>query len=366
MASYLPIHDKNILVVDDNNTNILLMEAILSEEGFTNIHTAIGAIPAYEVLEKQEIDIILMDVMMPDIDGLDALQAILSNVKYERIPVVMVTATDDDDTLKKSFELGAVDFVRKPLNQVELIARITTILQSQEKDSMILQHSRFDAMEEIIGMLAHQWRQPLSIINAIVSTIQTQKELSILSDEELSSSLNNILEYTDTLSHMITTFSEFFKSDLPATRSNPNDAICEALNLVQESVEQSQISIRLDLDELQSITYVQNQLIQVLSNIIINAKEAHLRNHVEEPYIQISSFMQNNKINILIEDNAGGISEEIIGFIFEPYFSTKIEKNGKGLGLYLARTILTQQLGGKISVSSQDGKSKFLLILNQD
>lgn len=210
-------------------------------------------------------------------------------------------------------------------------------------------------------MLAHQWRQPLSIINAIISTIQTQQELDLLDKDELNISLQDIVAHTSELSHMITTFREFFKSDVSASLANPNEAICESLSLVQESIEHADISIHLDLGDLEPIFYTQNLLIQAMTNLLINAKEAHLRNKTQNPKITIRSFRQNNKINILIEDNAGGIAKDIFEYIFEPYFTTKMEKNGKGLGLYLAKTILTQQLNGNISATSQGDQSKFLI-----
>lgn len=361
MPSHLPIHDKNILIVDDNATNILLMEAILEGEGFHKTYSASCALEAYEVLEHEDINIILMDVMMPEIDGLEATEAIKSNAKYSHLPIVMVTATDDDEILKKSFELGAVDFVRKPVNQVELIARISTILQSQEKDDFIIQHSRFDVMEEIIGMLAHQWRQPLSIISAIIGTLQTQQQLSILSDEDLDKSLQNISEHTNELSQMITTFREFFKTDAGPSLADPNDAIREAKELMKEDLQQHHVVLKLNLGEMEPIFYIQNLLVQVLTNLIANSREAAERNKVKDAKITISSFTQKGKINISVEDNAGGIDKDIIEYIFEPYYSTKIEKNGKGLGLYLAKSILTQQLQGNISVSSQDENTKFLI-----
>ncbi len=361
MASYLSIHDKNILIVDDNMTNILLIEAILEAEGFTNTYSATCALDAYEILENEDINIMLMDIVMPEIDGLEALEAIKSNTKYSHVPIVMVTATDDDEILKKSFEFGAVDFVRKPVNQVELIARITTILQSQEKDDFIIQHSRFDVMEEIIGMLAHQWRQPLSIISAIIGTLQAQKQLSRLSDEDLEKSLKSISEHTNELSHMITTFREFFKTDAGPSLADPNDAIREAKELMKEDLQQHHVKLHLNLSEIEPIFYIQNLLVQVLTNLIANSKEAAERNNIKDAEITISSFTQKGKINISVEDNAGGIDKEIIDYIFEPYYSTKIEKNGKGLGLYLAKSILTQQLQGNISVASRDQMTKFLI-----
>ena len=363
MALHLPIYDKPILIVDDNATNIILVEAILGEEGFSNIHSASSAQEAYAILEKEPVNLILMDIMMPEIDGLQALETIKSDDRFSQIDVIMVTATDDDDTLRKSFELGAVDFVRKPVNQVELIARLHTTLQNQEKDTMILQHSRFDAMEEIIGMLAHQWRQPLSIINAIVGTLMIQKELNMLSDEELSSSLENINKHTNDLSRMITTFREFFKTDAVPTLSNPNEAIHEACKLMHEGLEQQHI--RLDLDDLKPMFYTQNLLTQVLTNLITNAKESFIKNEISDPSIAISSFVQNNKVHILLKDNAGGIPAEIQQNIFEPYFTTKDEKNGKGLGLFLAKNIISQHFKGNIYAKSQDGKSEFLITFAQ-
>ncbi len=362
MASHLPTHDKNILIVDDNTTNLILMEAILEEHGFENIHTVTSAIEAYDTLENEDINIILMDIMMPDIDGLEATEAISSNPRYSHVPIVMVTATDDDETLKKSFELGAVDFVRKPVNQVELIARITTILESQEKDEFIIQHSRFDVMEEIIGMLAHQWRQPLSIISAIVGGLQTKKELAILSDEDLKNSLKNINNHTNQLSQMITTFREFFKTDDAPSLTSPNDAILEARELMKEDLQQNHIKLTLELADMEPVFYTQNLLIQVLTNLIVNSRESFERNQIRTAAeITIRSFTQNNKINILVEDNAGGIEKGVIEHIFEPYYSTKDEKNGKGLGLYLAKSIVSRQLKGNISATSQNDKSKFLI-----
>ncbi len=361
MTSYLSILDKNILIVDDNSTNIILIQAILESEGFKNTYSATSAIEAYETLEHQEINLILMDVIMPEINGLEATEAIKANTKFSSIPIVMVTATDDDEILKKSFELGAVDFVRKPINQVELIARINTILQSQEKDDFIIQHSRFDIMEEIVGMLAHQWRQPLSVIAAIIGALQVQKTLAPISDKDLDTALENISKYTSELSHMITTFREFFKTDALPTLSDPNSAITEAYELMKEDLQQRHINVEMVLGEMQDTFYTQNLLVQVLTNLIANSKEAFEYRKIKNPKIIISTLLHKNKIRVLFEDNAGGIDEDIIPYVFEPYYSTKKEKNGKGLGLYIAKNILNKQLGGNISVTSIGDKSKFLI-----
>ena len=361
MKLNLHIHDKKLLLVDDNVSNIALLKALLEDDGYEHIYTATGAIEAYEILENESIDIILMDIYMPEIDGLEATQAIKSNAKYSDIPIIIVTAKDDDETLKQSFDLGACDFIRKPINKVELLSRVSNILSSQEKDALIIQHSRFDAMEEIIGMLAHQWRQPLGTINAIIGALLTQKELDALSNEELISSLKKVSHYSTELSEMITTFREFFKSNMPETIASPNKAIYEVQRLMDESLKQKGIQLQLELGELKELSYVQNLLVQVLSNILTNAKEAYAKSSTENKVIIIRSFMQNDKYNIVIKDFAGGIAKELHHSIFEPYVTSKREKNGKGLGLYISKSIITQQFSGNIYLSSKGDKSEFLI-----
>ncbi len=361
MELNLHINDKHLLIVDDNATNIMLMQALIEEDGYENIHRASSAIEAYEILDKTSIDMILMDILMPEIDGLEATQAIKSNKKFRNIPIVMVTATDDDSLLKKSFEFGAIDFIRKPINQIELLARLKTILVSQEKDNLLMQHSRFDAMEEIIGMLAHQWRQPLGIISAIIGTLLTQRELNILNEHELDDSLKKIADHTNTLSGMISTFREFFKADSPPTINSPNKAVYELERLMSETLKQHKIKLVLELGELPSVSYVQNLLVQVLSNIVSNSKEAFEKNSIDDPKIVIRTFIQKHKTNIVIEDNAGGINKDTINNVFEPYFTTKQERNGKGLGLFISKSIIMQQFNGNIYVNSKGNKSEFLI-----
>jgi len=361
MKLNLHIYDTTILLVDDNESNIIFIKALLKDAGYHHIYSASCAIDAYEILESEEIDIILMDIHMPEIDGLEATQAIKSNAKYAHIPIIMVTADDEDTSLKKSFDLGASDFITKPINKVALLSRLHNVLSYQAKDALLMQHSRFDAMEEVIAMLAHQWRQPLGAINAIISALLTQKELKDLSDEELISSLNKVNLYSNELSDMITTFREFFNSDIPAKIGSPNEAIYEVKRLMNESLKQKGLELHLDLGELKEVSYVQNLLVQVLTNIVTNAKEAYERNQMDQQRITIRSFMQNEKINIIIKDSAGGIDTRLKQSIFEPYVSSKNERNGKGLGLYISKSIIKQQFNGNIYASSKGDKSEFLI-----
>jgi C4-dicarboxylate-specific signal transduction histidine kinase len=160
---------------------------------------------------------------------------------------------------------------------------------------------------------------------------------------------------------MISTFREFFKADSPPTISSPNEAVYELERLMSETLKQDKISLELELGELPTVSYVQNLLVQVLTNIVSNAREAFEKNSVENPTIIIRSFVQKHKTIIIIEDNAGGIDPEMLTNIFEPYFTTKQERNGKGLGLFISKSILTQQFNGNIFANSKGNKSEFLI-----
>ena len=158
--------NRNILIVDDNKTTILFLETMLKDDGYFNLYTAYSAKESYKVLEKEKIDIILLDVMMPDIDGIEACKEIKQMKKYKSRPIIMVTADDTEATLKKSFEAGANDFVTKPINFTNLSSRMENIFSHQDKDTMIQNQTRSAAMSEIIEVLAHQWRQPLAAITS--------------------------------------------------------------------------------------------------------------------------------------------------------------------------------------------------------
>ncbi|MCK4974824.1 MAG: response regulator, partial [Sulfurimonas sp.] len=170
-------NDKSILIIDDSKTSILLLEEMLKEGKYTSICSATSAKEAYEQLKQKEIDIILLDVVMPDIDGIEACKTIRKIPKYKQTPIIMVTANDSNETLKKSFDAGANDFVTKPVNFINLNSRIKNILLHQEKDMMIQNQTSSAAVNEIIEVLTHQWKQPLADISDKITKIKDAYQL---------------------------------------------------------------------------------------------------------------------------------------------------------------------------------------------
>ena len=360
--------DKNILIVDDNQTNVLLLQSILEDYGYKHISTAQSAKEAYELLESKKIDLILLDVMMPDIDGIEACRTIKEMPKYKYIPIIMVTADSSDETLKKSFDAGADDFTTKPINFINLNSRIQNVFIHKEKDELILNQTRSAAINDIIDTLAHQWRQPLSAISASAMSIGISYEFDELDEKSLTKYLDDITSYTQKLSKTIDDIRNISKVDSRVLDTYVNKLIQDVIDLIQLGYENDKISIEVQKQELKYILTYPNELTSVLLNILINSQEAFIRNEInDERVVKVKISQDDTHTSISIKDNAGGIDSEILSKVFDPYFSTKYEKNEKGLGLHNCKQIIQFHLGGEINISSKDGNTEVTInLLNKN
>ena len=231
------------------------------------------------------------------------------------------------------------------------------------KDEMMISQSRHAAMGEMISMIAHQWRQPISVIAMDANNILADIELDMVDDNSLKEGATDIISQTQELSKTIDDFRNFFKPERIPENVFIKDIINDALNVIGKSLENNNIQVILNLKDTPKITTYSRELMQVLINIIKNAKEAFIDKEIERKTITISLSNIQSKLYIEIIDNAGGIDEEIIDKIFDPYFSTKGEKNGTGLGLYMSRTILEKHLFGTLEVKNKDNGASFELKL---
>jgi len=207
-------------------------------------------------------------------------------------------------------------------------------------------------MGEMISMIAHQWRQPISVIAMDANNILADIELEILEEESLKSNAIDILAQTQELSKTIDDFRNFFKSEKIAEEVFAKDIVSDALGVIEKSLENNNIKVVWESTEEIKIKTYSRELMQVIINIIKNAKEALLEHKVKDGTISISIQNEKEKLILKIFDNGGGIKEEIIDQIFNPYFTTKGEKNGTGLGLYMSKTIIEKHLEGSLKVSN--------------
>lgn len=218
--------------------------------------------------------------------------------------------------------------------------------------------SKFEAMGEIVGNIAHQWRQPLAIASTDLITLQAESKYGNLTPELLDNKVNDANIQLQYMSNTINDFLTFFKQDKEKQIFKISEALNSALSLVKTSYSNEKINIDITNDNSEIHTY-KNEFIQVLTIILNNAKDA-LKSIEQEKLVQINI----KEKTITISDNAGGIKDINLDKIFEPYFSTKDKKSGTGLGLYTAKMIIEKNIGGSLHVKNTNQGAKFTVDLS--
>ena len=214
------------------------------------------------------------------------------------------------------------------------------------------QKAKMASMGEMLANIAHQWRQPLSTISMSASSIKFQKDLGKINPELIDKNTKKIVDTTKYLSTTIDDFRNFFKSEKQKKNINTKNLFKSTFSIVSANLKSENVQIVLDIEDIELRT-LENELKQVLLNIINNAKDALLDKNEEKRFIFIEVKKVQELINISIKDNAGGIPSEIIEKIFDPYFTTKHQSQGTGIGLYMSLEIIEKHLNGKINVSNE-------------
>jgi signal transduction histidine kinase len=244
----------------------------------------------------------------------------------------------------------------KRLKELNLTLQQTVnkeILKNDEKNKILFQQNKMAAMGEMIGNIAHQWRQPLSVITTAASSIKLKKEYGILDDKEYEESMNYIIDTANYLSNTIDDFRYYFSPNKSKNLFNTDKLVEKAINLVNMSFSDNQINIVKSVENFEVLSF-ENELLQVIINILNNAEDELLKEGKEEKkYIFIELFKKDKHLHINIKDNGGGIKEDIKDRIFEPYFTTKHKSKGTGIGLYMCEEIIVKHIKGEIKVSNE-------------
>ncbi|QOG12396.1 ATP-binding protein [Arcobacter sp. FWKO B] len=227
------------------------------------------------------------------------------------------------------------------------------IEEGRKKDLLLQQQSRLAALGEMIGNIAHQWRQPLSAITSSISGLKVKQEFGLLEADDIEQTSADILRSANFLSKTIDDFRNFFKKDKQKNEFIISDVINETYNIIKASYQNHLIEIQLNLKQIPYYGYP-GELSQVLLNILNNAKEAILSNKIDESsrFVEITLSSNESNIQISIKDSGGGINEDIIPKIFDPYFTTKHQTQGTGLGLYMSNQIIKNSFNGTIYVTN--------------
>lgn len=233
------------------------------------------------------------------------------------------------------------------------------IEKNREKEALLLKQSRNAAMGEMIGNIAHQWRQPLNGLALIIQDIEESYLYSELNAEYIKNSVSKSMSIIQHMSQTIDDFRNFFKPDKEKQSFSIKAVLEKTISFVEASFRNNKIELSLYVGNDMFITGFPNEYSQVIINILNNAKDVILERKVECPYVRITLKDNYGKALLLIDDNAGGIDTEVIEKVFDPYFTTKEQGKGTGIGLYMSKTIIEKNMGGKLKVRNTGQGAEF-------
>ncbi|HEX2769085.1 MAG TPA: ATP-binding protein [Geobacteraceae bacterium] len=272
---------------------------------------------------------------------------------------------------KETCEVTLLDKSKQPLFvRIEAVAeskgdecRVAVIDISErkraEEERMIIQQSRQAALGEMLGNITHHWRQPLNGVGLIIQELVMASESDGLSADHLKASVDNAMQIILSLSRTLNEFRNFFAPDNEKTRFRVNQVVAGTVSFVNESFKAQQIGIDVKSFEEPLVDGYQNEYSQVLLNILFNARDALSERSNGSALVTVSSFTEGGKAVVTITDNGGGINKDIMERIFEPYFTTKAQGKGTGVGLFMAKTIIEKNMGGCLTARNVDGGAEF-------
>ncbi len=250
-------------------------------------------------------------------------------------------------------------------HQLEALNRIleervkSAVDELRLKDKIMLLQGRQAAMGEMINNIAHQWRQPINNLGLIVQNIKADYDDGRLTAEELSEYVDKAFSTIRFMSHTINDFSSFFSPDRMKTRFRPFEGLKKVVAMLEATLSLKNIVLQIQQQDDVTVEGFSNEYNQVLLNLLNNAKDVLVERRVEGAHITVTVARENGQAVVTIRDNAGGIPEEIIDRVFDPYFTTKDQDKGSGIGLYMSRMIIQDHFKGSISVANRNGGAEF-------
>jgi len=254
------------------------------------------------------------------------------------------------------------ELLRKAHDELEKrVAERTKELR--EKDQLLIQQSRMAAMGEMINNIAHQWRQPLNSLGLLIQSFPLMQESGGLTSEYLATSSKNAMEIINHMSRTIDDFRNYFRPDKEMVAFPVCNVVEKTVSLIEASFKERQIHTKIVAESCPIITGYQNEYAQVLLNILQNARDELVKRKVGDPKVTISVRMDNDRSLVTIIDNAGGIPEEIIDKIFDPYFTTKGPDGGTGVGLFMSKAIIEKNMGGQLTARNTGDGAEFAIVV---
>jgi len=244
----------------------------------------------------------------------------------------------------------------------ELLDTISQLQEKEktikEKDRQLFEQSKRAEMGEMIGNIAHQWRQPLAIINTIVAILQEKNSITVLSQEELKEKLEKMQTRILYMSDTIEDFMNYYRPDKEKSSFKIIDALTQALEVAHIN---NKVELTISTDEKLTLYGLKNEYIQVIVSILSNIHDLIIEREIKRPEVDIKLYKENGYATLAITDNVGGIKDENLSKIFNPYFTTKHQSMGTGLGLYIAKMIIEDTMNGTLSANNTSNGVTFTI-----
>jgi len=346
----------NILIIDDTKTNIdLLLEFLVDY----NIFVATNGTTGLEILNENKIDLILLDIMMPEMDGYEVCKIIRNTPKISEIPIIFLTAKTQEEDIEKAYEVGGNDYITKPFKRKELLLRIDMQLKIKNHnkilEDLIIQQSKMAQMGEMLDSIAHQWKQPINAISLSTQILELDFDEENLNKEYIKEFVNNISIQVNHLIETLDEFRNFFRPSTQINKFNVKEIIEKVLILLHDEMQQHHINIKINEKSPYILEGNENEFKHIIINLINNSKEAFIDKNIKQREFIININGDNKEIEFI--DNAGGIPEHILNKIFDINYTTK--KTGTGMGLYMSNQI-AKKLSAKLIAKNIDNGVKFI------
>ncbi|PHO11457.1 hypothetical protein CPG38_12885, partial [Malaciobacter marinus] len=245
----------------------------------------------------------------------------------------------------------------------EVALKIKKENEAKEKERILVHQSKLASMGEMIGSIAHQWRQPLTQLSSVLVLVELKYERGKLTLKELRESIHQSQEQIEFMSKTIDDFRNFFKPNKQKDFFSPYKSVQSALSLISSGFENYNIKVNLKFEDEVLINGYESEFSQVILNILSNSKDAFIEKQIANPIITVTISKEDKNSKIVLCDNAGGINLIPIEKVFEPYVTTKHASSGTGIGLYMSKNIIEKSMNGSLSVSNNKNGVCFEIIL---
>ena len=371
-AETMDIHESNILVVDDTPVNLRVLTEMLKRYGFT-VYSASGGPPALDIVKTTPLDLILLDIKMPEMDGYTVCEKIKADPLNDDLPVIFISALTDIDDLVKAFDAGGVDYITKPFKFREVLVRVETHLtlrrqrhkieELREKDRQYFD-SLTDLREQFIRAATHDLKNPLASVVGYTSLLEAHAPVD--NDETVQNAIKGIRYGSHKMRQLVTDMLDLLQMEsgiqLFLMTVSINKFLQDNLQDFQVVAQEKQIDLSLDLlsEDIQ-IEIDERWMGRVVGNLVSNA----IKYTPNQGRVEVAVRKRGETLEIQIRDTGLGIPKKDLDNIFTAFFRVReklhMQVEGTGLGLSIVRAIIEQH-SGQIHVDSILGKGSVFTV----